>query len=67
MEGRLNLDRFINDRNVERYRKLACAATTSAERKALLSLLAEEKVKCFGPENTRTTEPEAAAFRQAVE
>ncbi len=51
MEGRLNLDRFINDRNVERYRKLACAATTSAEREALFSLLTEEKTECFGPEN----------------
>jgi hypothetical protein len=51
MEGRLNLDRFISDRNVERYRRLACATTTTAEREALLSLLAEEKVKCFGPED----------------
>jgi hypothetical protein len=51
MEGRLNLDRFINDRNVEGYRTLARAATTSDERKALFSLLTEEKIRCFGPED----------------
>ena len=26
------MDRFVNDRNVERYRKLACVTTTTAER-----------------------------------
>ena len=41
------MDRFVKDRNLERYRKLACAATTRAEREMLFALLAEEKVKCF--------------------
>jgi hypothetical protein len=50
---RLNLDRFLNPRNVERYRKLACAVTTKAERETLLRLLADEKVKCFGLMNAR--------------
>jgi hypothetical protein len=49
MEARLNLDWFVNDRNVERYRKLACGATTAAQRQMLFALLAEEKVKCFWP------------------
>jgi hypothetical protein len=47
MEERLDLERFISDRNVQRYRKLACAATTEAEREKLLGLLAEEKDRCF--------------------
>jgi hypothetical protein len=38
-----------NARNLERYRKLACAATTRTEREMLFTLLAEEKVKCFAP------------------
>src|SRR6516165_5870327 len=46
------MDRFVNDRNLERYRKLACATTTRVERGMLLASLAEEKVKCFGPRNT---------------
>ena len=50
---RLDLDRFLDHRNVERYQKLACAATTEAEREALLVALTEETVKCFGPKNTR--------------
>jgi hypothetical protein len=47
------MDRFVNERNLERYRKLACGATTMAEREILFSSLAEEKVKCFGPRNAR--------------
>ena len=43
-----------NARNLERYRKLACAATTRTEREMLFTLLAEEKVKCFAPANART-------------
>jgi hypothetical protein len=31
---RLDLDRFVNDRNVERYRKLAWAGTTGAKEKS---------------------------------
>ena len=49
----LDLDRFLNDRNVEIYRRLACAATTEAERETLLAALAEEKAKCFGSKNAR--------------
>jgi hypothetical protein len=48
MEERLDLERFISDRNVQRYRKLACAATTEAEREKLVGLLAEETDRCFG-------------------
>jgi hypothetical protein len=51
MEERLDLDRFINDRNLERYRKLARAATSKVERQALFGSLAEENVKCFRLEN----------------
>jgi hypothetical protein len=51
LEERLDLDRFINDRNLDRYRKLARAATSKGERQALLGLLAEENVKCFRLEN----------------
>ena len=50
---RLDLDRFLNQRNVERYRKLACAATTEAERQTLLVMLTEETVKCFGPKSAQ--------------
>jgi hypothetical protein len=53
MEERLDLERFISDRNVQRYRKLACAATTEAERGKLLGLLAEAKGRCFGQKTDR--------------
>jgi hypothetical protein len=39
------MDRFFNDQNLERLRSLASIATTEAERKTLLGLLAEERVK----------------------
>jgi hypothetical protein len=39
------MDRVFNDQNLERLRSLASIATTEAERKILLDLLAEEKVK----------------------
>ena len=39
------MERFVNDQNVERYRRLACGTITEAERKILLSLLTEEKDK----------------------
>jgi hypothetical protein len=45
---RLDLDRFVNDRNVQRYRKLAWAGTTRSEREKLLDLLAAENDRCFG-------------------
>ncbi len=40
-----DMDRFFNDQNLERLRSLASIATTEAERKILLGLLAEERVK----------------------
>jgi hypothetical protein len=39
------MDRFVNDENLERFRRLASAATSEAERKTLLGLLAEERAK----------------------
>ena len=39
------MDRFISEQNIARYRKLASSATTEAERKRLLELLAEEEAK----------------------
>jgi hypothetical protein len=41
----MDMDRFFNDQNVERLRSLASIATTEAERKILLGLLTEERVK----------------------
>jgi hypothetical protein len=41
----MDMDRLVNDQNIERYRRLASAATTAAERKILLDLLAEERHK----------------------
>jgi len=40
-----DMDRFINDQNLERLRKLANVSTTKAERKILFGLLAEEKIE----------------------
>ena len=40
-----DMDRFINDQNLERLRKLANVSTTKAERKILFGLLTEEKTK----------------------
>ena len=40
-----DMDRFINDLNLERLRKLANVSTTKAERKILFGLLTEEKTK----------------------
>ena len=37
-----DMDRFINDQNLERLRKLANVSTTKAERKILFGLLTEE-------------------------
>ena len=37
------MDRFFDDLNVERYRKLASPSTSKAERKVLLILLAAER------------------------
>jgi hypothetical protein len=39
------MDRFVNEQNLERFRKLASTVTTEAERKMLLTLLAGEEAK----------------------
>jgi len=39
------MNRFVNDQNLERLRKLANVSTTEAERKILFGLLAEEKTE----------------------
>ncbi len=39
------LDRFVNEQNTERFRKLASAVTTETERKTLLKLLAAEEAR----------------------
>ncbi len=41
----MDIDRFVNNQNLERFRRLANDATTEAERKILLDLLAKEQVK----------------------
>jgi hypothetical protein len=41
----MDMDRFFNDENLGRLRSIASIATTEAERKILLGLLAEERLK----------------------
>jgi hypothetical protein len=41
----MDMDRFFNDQNLGRLRSLASIATTEAERKILLGLLAEERLE----------------------
>ena len=41
----MDVDRFFNDQNLAKLRSLASIATTEAERKILLGLLAEERLK----------------------
>jgi hypothetical protein len=41
----VDMDRFINDENLERFRRLASATTSETERKILLGLLAQEEAK----------------------
>ena len=41
----MDRDRFVSDQSIERYRRLACAATVGAERTRLLGLLADEEDK----------------------
>jgi hypothetical protein len=41
----MDMDRFIADENIRRYRQLANEATSEAERSKLLALLAEEEIK----------------------
>jgi hypothetical protein len=46
----MDTNRFAADRLVERYRRLACAASTGPERTRLLELMAEEEDKSFAPQ-----------------
>jgi hypothetical protein len=41
----MDMDRFVNDENLNRLRKLASVFTTEDERKILFGLLADEKTK----------------------
>lgn len=52
----MNTNRFVTDRTVERYRRLACAAITGTERTRLLGLMAEEEDKYFVPQNVAAAE-----------
>ncbi len=47
-------DRFISDQTIERYRRLACAAISGAERKRLLGLLADEEDNYIDLQKIRT-------------
>jgi hypothetical protein len=44
---RKQLDEFVCNRNLDNFRRLACAAKTGATRETLLGLLAEEEDKYF--------------------
>jgi len=46
----MDKDRFVSDRNIEKYRRLACAATTGPERTQFLGLLADEEDKYVDPD-----------------
>jgi hypothetical protein len=48
------MDRFINDENLERFRRLASATTSETERKILLGLLAQEEVKFIELQRARS-------------
>jgi hypothetical protein len=50
----MDMDGFVNDQNIERFKKLANAATTDAERKTLFGLLAKEQVKFIELQKIRT-------------
>lgn len=41
----MDLERFVNRQNIERYRRLSCEATDANERVKILRLLAEELAK----------------------
>jgi hypothetical protein len=49
------MDRFVNDQNIERFRKLASASTSETDRKILLGLLAEENAKFIDLQKARAT------------
>ena len=51
------MDRFVNEQNIERYRKLASRDITAAERTRLLGLLADEKAKFIELQKARVSGP----------
>jgi hypothetical protein len=51
----MDMDRFVNELNLERFRRLASAALTAAERKILFVLLAEEEAKFIALNKARMT------------
>jgi hypothetical protein len=51
----MDVTKFVNDQNLERFRRLASAATVEAERRILLDLLAEEQIKFVELQKARTS------------
>jgi hypothetical protein len=51
------MDRFVNEQNIGRYRKLLSGAITASERTKLLTLLAEEMAKFIELQKVRTNGP----------
>lgn len=41
----MDMDRFVSEQNIARYRRLASGSITESERRKLLELLAEEEAK----------------------
>jgi len=41
----MNADTFLRDREIEKFRRLACAALSGVERTRLLGLMADEEDK----------------------
>ena len=48
------MDRFVNEQNIGRYRKLLSGTITASERTKLLTLLAEEMAKFIELQKVRT-------------
>ena len=48
------MDRFVNEQNIGRYRKLLSGTITTSERTKLLTLLAEEMAKFIELQKVRT-------------
>jgi hypothetical protein len=53
----MDMDRFVNEQNIGRYRKLLSGAITASERAKLLTLLAEEMAKFIELQKVRTNGP----------
>jgi hypothetical protein len=57
----MDMDRFFINRNIERYRRLACAATTDIERTRLLNLMAQEEDNYSALEKAEGSRPNAGS------